>query len=330
MLALLADVFDALPVAVLIAGPDREIVMVNREAESLLGYRRADLLGKPVELLVPEGLRKSHALRHLAYLEDPAPRRMGAGLELMARRADGSLVAVEIALKPLPSAQGTMVIAAIVDISTRKALEKQIRDSHDELERRVLERTEQLERSNREKLSMLKSLEHARAELERLSREDPLTGLSNRREFAERVALEQERAERDATPMCLAMLDIDLFKRVNDLHGHALGDEVLRRIGSILRQQCRTVDVIARYGGEEFALALPNTDREHALTLCERIRVAVEANDWNELRSDLRVTISIGLVQRLDGESIDAALARADGLLYEAKRNGRNRVESGR
>lgn len=328
VLALLADIFDALPVAVVIAGARREILMINREAESLLGYRREDLLGQAIEVLVPDGLRPSHIESHHAYLEHPAQRQMGANRDLTARRADGSLVAVEIALKPLAGADGPMVIAAIVDISTRKALEKQTREANMELDRRVLERTEQLEHSNREKLTMLNGLEQARAELERISRQDPLTALANRREFDQRVALEHARSQRHASPMCLAMLDIDAFKYVNDLYGHALGDEVLRRIAGILRAQCRAVDVVARYGGEEFAIAMPDTGLDEALTLCERIRCAVHSHAWCELRPELRVSISIGVAVRRQGETASAALARADGLLYGAKRNGRNRVEA--
>jgi diguanylate cyclase (GGDEF)-like protein len=221
-----------------------------------------------------------------------------------------------------------MVIAAIVDISARKALEDQARETNAELERRVKERTAELERSNRDKQGMLDCLERARLELERLSRQDSLTGLANRREFEARVALEQQRSERNDSPMCLAMLDLDHFKQVNDCFGHALGDEVLRRIGTILRNQCRTIDAVSRHGGEEFALALPDTDRAEAIATCERIRRAVEAYSWRDLHPQLRLTISIGVTRRMRGEEATHALGRADRLLYDAKRMGRNRVES--
>lgn len=326
--AMLAEVFEALPVAVLVA--DRQaIVLANRAAQQLLGYAPGELLGKSVDVLVPAGAREAHQARRDGYFDDPTPRRMGANRDLMAQRADGRLVPVEIALQPVASTQGALVVVAIIDLSARKALEGQVHEANAELERRVRERTAQLEQSNREKMVMLAGLEQARAELERLSRQDPLTGLANRRELAERIGLELQRANRHEGSFCLAMLDIDRFKRVNDEFGHALGDEVLRRIAAVLRQTCRAVDVVARYGGEEFALALPDTSLAEAVVLCERIRAAVEAHPWGELEARLGVTISAGVVARMPGEDPDAALARADALLYEAKRNGRNRVESG-
>jgi diguanylate cyclase (GGDEF)-like protein/PAS domain S-box-containing protein len=307
----------------------RAIVLANRAAQELLGYAAGELLGQSVDVLVPADARAAHAARREGYFADPASRRMGANRDLMARRADGRLVPVEVALQPVASEQGALVVAAIIDLSARKALERQVREANAELERRVRERTAQLEQSNREKLEMLAGLEQARAELERLSRQDPLTGLANRRELDERIGLELQRANRGEHGFCLAMLDIDRFKRVNDEFGHALGDEVLRRIAAVLRQTCRAVDVVARYGGEEFAVALPDTGLAEAVVLCERIRLAIEAHPWHELAVGLGVTISAGVVARLPGESPDAALARADALLYEAKRKGRNRVEAG-
>jgi len=326
--ALLAEVLAALPVAVVVTDARGRIMFANREAGALFGYDAPALAGQPVEVLVPTATRPGHAAMHQAFLRDPVPRPMGANLDLTAQRADGSLVPVEVALKPIDGADGPMVICTVVDISSRKALERQRSEANAELERRVLERTAQLERSNLEKVEMLADLEHARADLERLSREDPLTGLANRREFDARVELELRRAQRHDLPISFAMLDLDFFKRVNDRWGHALGDEVLRRIGAILRQQCRGVDIVARHGGEEFALALPDTGLDDALALCERIRAAVDWHPWSQLQAGLQVTLSIGVAQRAPGESVHDALARADACMYAAKRHGRNRVES--
>jgi diguanylate cyclase (GGDEF)-like protein/PAS domain S-box-containing protein len=326
VLALLGDVFNALPVAVLVVDARREIVMFNHEAELLLGHRSADVLGKTVDVFIPDPLRAGHAEHHDAYLADPAPRKMGANRDLLARRADGTLVPVEIALKPIPGTVGPMVIAAIIDLSARKALEAQALAANAELERRVGERTAELEHSLREQRHMLQRLEAAHADLERLTREDPLTGLANRREFAERLAVEYERSVRHEHPLTVAMLDLDHFKAVNDAHGHAMGDEVLRHIGAIVRGQCRIADLPARYGGEEFVLALPDTSLLEARSLCERIRGAVEAHDWDAIVAGLRVTVSIGIAMRAPDESADEAVAAADQQLYEAKRRGRNRV----
>lgn len=329
LLALVGDIFESMPVALIVSDAARRILLANQELELLLGYRREDLIGRPVEVLVPEPARRIHALQHVQYVGAPVARQMGPNRDLVAQCADGRLVPVEIALKPLHTMHGTMVIATILDISARMALEHTARDTHAELERRVKERTAELERNNRSKQGMLDSLERARRELERLSRQDPLTGLTNCREFDARIALEQQRSDRNASPMCLAMLDLDQFKRVNDQFGHAVGDEVLRRISGIFHMQCRAIDVISRHGGEEFAFALPDTDIPEATVLCERVRHSVEAYDWRKVHPELQVTISIGVVARLHGEAATRALARADRLLYDAKRFGRNRVEAG-
>jgi diguanylate cyclase (GGDEF)-like protein/PAS domain S-box-containing protein len=326
LLALVGDIFESMPVAMVVADAARRMILVNRELEALLGYRREELLGRPVEMLVPGDIRGTHAEQHAAFLAAPVARKMGANRDLLAQRADGRRVPVEIALKPLQTSHGLMVIAAIMDLSARKELERQAREANAELERRVKERTAELERSNRDKQGMLDCLERARRDLERLSRQDPLTGLTNRREFDVRAALEQQRSERNARPLCLAMLDLDHFKQVNDRFGHAVGDEVLRRIGILLQTQCRAVDVVCRHGGEEFALALPETDLAEATAICGRIRRAVEAYAWRDIHPQLRVTISGGVALRRAGEAATQALARADRLLYDAKRLGRNRV----
>jgi diguanylate cyclase (GGDEF)-like protein/PAS domain S-box-containing protein len=329
ILALVGDIFESLPVAVLVVDAERRIVMANRELEALLGYRRRELLGQALEILLPEAVRAAHAAYHRSYLDAPVARRMGENRDLLARRADGSTIPVEIALKPMQGADGPVVIAAILDLSARKALERQSREANAELERRVRERTAELERSNRDKQQMLEALERARADMERLSRLDSLTGLANRREFEQRLAEEKRfGGRREERPLCLAMFDLDHFKRVNDRFGHALGDEVLRQLGAILQRQCRVADIVSRHGGEEFALALPDTAIEESLAICERIRRAVAAHDWSRLQAGLQVTISAGVVQRLPGESNETALARADRLLYQAKRRGRDRVES--
>jgi len=326
LLAMLGDIFNALPVAVLVVDAGGRVVMFNHEAESLLGYRSEDVLGQPVDKFIPDGVRQGHAALQQAYLRNPLPRKMGASRELLAQRADGGLVPVDIALKPILGASGPMVIAAIADMSTHKALEAQALAANAELERRVQERTFELEQSNLEKQATLESLERARAELERLSLHDPLTGLANRRAFDERMTIEGERYRRSGSPLSLAMLDIDCFKRVNDRYGHAFGDEVLRKIADLLKLHCRAVDLMARYGGEEFALAMPDTGITDAFKLCERIRRAIADYPWHELRPEMQLSISIGVSSVLPGELAPDALARADEALYQAKREGRNRV----
>jgi diguanylate cyclase (GGDEF)-like protein len=122
------------------------------------------------------------------------------------------------------------------------------------------------------------------------------------------------------------MLDLDRFKQVNDRFSHAAGDEVLRTVARILRENTRGVDVVARYGGEEFCLILVETRLDEGAQLCERLRACIEAHDWSEVRAGLAVTVSAGVAGLHEADAPDALLAAADVRLYAAKHAGRNRV----
>jgi diguanylate cyclase (GGDEF)-like protein len=169
-------------------------------------------------------------------------------------------------------------------------------------------------------------LEAERDKLARLSREDELTGLANRRAAKERLKSEWARAERHDGQLALAVIDIDHFKAVNDRFGHECGDSVLRRFAAVLAEHCRQSDLVARWGGEEFLLILPDADLEAARASCERIRGAVAAADWTRLIPNLRLSVSIGLATREGRTSWEQMLAAADRCLYQAKARGRDRV----
>jgi len=165
------------------------------------------------------------------------------------------------------------------------------------------------------------------ARLEKAATTDALTHLANRRNFEEVLEKEMARASRYGHPLSLLMLDIDRFKDVNDTYGHVTGDQVLRRLGEVLRNQLRTTDVPARYGGEEFTVIMPHTPKPHAAAVAERLRTKVEeANLFFTTR--LRVlTVSIGVAAfPSDGSTMDTFVGAADNALYRAKRAGRNRV----
>jgi two-component system, cell cycle response regulator len=176
-------------------------------------------------------------------------------------------------------------------------------------------------------------LRAAKAELERLSVTDGLTGLFNRRYFSSRMHQEFQRAQRYSDPVSLMMLDIDHFKKVNDTFGHPFGDLVLKGTAELLRAGVRDPDICARYGGEEFAVILPKTHLAGALVVAERIwrelgqrRYPVEEKDRTPERADMRVTASIGLAfyPSKDITSPDLLVKYADEALYRAKREGRN------
>ena len=158
---------------------------------------------------------------------------------------------------------------------------------------------------------------------------DPLTGLGNRRYFEERANAVLARVRRRARPVALLMIDIDHFKEVNDHHGHAAGDEVLRALGGTLAASLRAGDVCGRIGGEEFAAVLPDEDREGAAASAERLRATVErcAVEAASARGRIKFTVSIGVAALpQDGDTLEGLLQRADRRLYRAKEGGRNRV----
>jgi diguanylate cyclase (GGDEF)-like protein len=162
---------------------------------------------------------------------------------------------------------------------------------------------------------------------------DPLTGMFNRRYLETRLEAEIERSRRTGRPVSLLMLDIDMFKPVNDTLGHQAGDTVLRKVASILRHSVRASDVCVRYGGDEFAVIIPGNgdsevDTDNALHTAERIRSRVEAFEWERLGlpRSLVVTVSIGVASVEPGEHPDALIGRADHHLYAGKAAGRNIV----
>lgn len=169
-------------------------------------------------------------------------------------------------------------------------------------------------------------LDRAHARLMRLSQTDGLTGLANRRRFMEVLQAEMARRHRTGRPLCLALIDLDHFKLVNDTHGHLAGDAVLRELATVLITSVRVPsDLPARLGGEEFALILPDTPLDEAQGVCERLRERVAAQVFQGDGEPLRITISMGLTE-VQNDDIGRALSEADRALYCAKTAGRDRV----
>lgn len=157
--------------------------------------------------------------------------------------------------------------------------------------------------------------------------EDELSGLSSRRYFETRLAEEWARSERYESPLAVACFDLDFFKRVNDSLGHAAGDLAIRRFGELIRAEIRSSDVACRYGGEEFAVAFPESSGAAAQGIADRIRAALESEQFTYGEGRFRVTVSAGVAEAA-GAGGDRAqlLAHADRALYRAKEEGRNRV----
>ena len=165
------------------------------------------------------------------------------------------------------------------------------------------------------------------SELKRLAQEDPLTGIAHKGTFQDALAREVARAHRHGSALSVAILDVDHFKAVNDRYGHLAGDHVLRELPLLVRPLVRAEQLLARVGGEELALLLPDVTLEKAALFAEKVRHFVEAHAFLFQGERIAVTVSIGVAALLpDDCDGDALLARADARLYQAKRDGRNRV----
>jgi diguanylate cyclase (GGDEF)-like protein len=161
-----------------------------------------------------------------------------------------------------------------------------------------------------------------------LAHHDPLTGVANRRYFLERASQEFARAKRHSTLLTLIELDVDHFKQINDQKGHAVGDEVLKLLCDAGQRLLRETDIFARLGGEEFAVLLPHTDLDGAAVLAGRLRQAIADSKLPLSGGGLSCTVSIGVAMLKPTDTcIEDCLVRADGAMYKAKQNGRNRVE---
>lgn len=162
-------------------------------------------------------------------------------------------------------------------------------------------------------------------ELKDLATKDPLTGLYNRRYFDQKLTEEGNRSSRYQHPLSLMILDIDYFKKVNDVHGHAAGDEVLKVFAKVLRESVRNIDVCARVGGEEFVVLFPETNGEEVMKIAERLHQVICSTEVPLGEDTLKITVSIGVVTRM--ENFAEMLEQADKALYRAKKNGRNQIQ---
>ena len=166
--------------------------------------------------------------------------------------------------------------------------------------------------------------------LEALAGTDQLTGLHNRTRFNEIVQQETQRVQRTGEESCLVILDLDLFKEVNDTYGHPNGDRVLKTVATVIKTELRSTDTLARFGGEEFTILLPGTSVEGAYHVAEKVRRAIEARRFPEPMTDLVLTASIGVapLHARTNRDFDTTYREADRALYRAKDRGRNRTEA--
>lgn len=281
-------IIDLAQDAIIAFDDDKVVSLFNPAAERMFGYAGAEIVGKPLSLLLPDAARDG------GLSLEPSAAAVGTGEkpslpEVTARRRDGACFPAETALSRIDFSSGRLFTLALRDISERKAAEEELR---------------------------------------RLATTDPLTGVANRREFMACAEHELARVRRYGRPLALLMLDVDHFKSINDDYGHAAGDEVLRLLAAAARDCLRECDVVGRLGGEEFAVALPETQLPEAVEVAERLRRRLAELTVNAGAKKIRFTASLGVsICRSADPTIEAPLSRADHALYAAKRGGRNRVE---
>lgn len=243
----------------------------------------------------------------------------------------------------VPLAYLSHTASALVDGSFDPGILEDIEKRQDEIgrftvifesmARYVSERTRRLEATVEERTRHLHHEIARRKELEdelrALASVDGLTGVSNRRHFLELCEKELDRAQRYDHPLALLMMDVDHFKSINDSYGHAVGDEVLKRLAGTCAANLRGPDILGRLGGEEFAVAMPECGIEAAEHAAERLRQTLAAAEVPSEAGSITFTVSIGVVAWSKGESLAEVLARADKAMYAAKQGGRNRVVRG-
>lgn len=263
----------------------------NRQAARIFGWSQEEIKGQPINTtIIPARYRDAHAQGLKHFLATGAGPFMNKMIEIHALHRDGHEFPVELAVAAVMTEGKPEFSAFIRDITERK---------------------------------------RAEAELREMATTDFLTGLANRRHFIARMTDELARLQRLDNPhAAVLMIDLDHFKHINDTHGHATGDAVLRHFAALMRGELRKIDTAGRVGGEEFAIILPGADPDEAKVFAERLRQKVAITPLTLDDQVIPVTVSIGIaVMKATDASADAALIRADEALYRAKNNGRNRVE---
>ncbi len=290
--------FDYMPDAVVIVGNDGRIRLVNKQAIVQFGYVEEELLGQPIELLVPKRLRNMHTHRRNSYFANPSVRSMGGKFRLYGARKDKSEFPVDIMLSPMPSGKEQLIISVIRDSSEQTALNLA-------LEQEVRERT------------------RAEEKVRELSMTDPVTGLANRTKLHQKLVTGLSAIDGENHGIGVMFLDLDKFKQVNDTWGHPTGDAVLKIFAERLRSVCRSNDTVARLGGDEFVVALSyRGEPERILEVAERLlKVLCEPIVVDDIT--IPTGISIGIAITTDSNTDpNLLIENADLALYHAKEAG--------
>ncbi len=295
-ISIVSRLIEESPDAVLVIDEHGDIRYLNEAMQALSGYAPAEAIGQSINGLLPAPDVSDHQEYLQRFLESANPANVLEHVrEFAIRHRTGDPIAVDMKALDLGVVDGVRYFGAFMT---------DLRPRH------------QAEAKNAELL----------AQLEQQALSDALTRLPNRRAFGVEAARMVSRAKRSSAQITVGIADIDFFKKVNDTYGHPTGDEVLVAVSAVLLQAARESDFVARIGGEEFGLLFPDATPDTASAVAERMRGAVADLPVKTASGvELRVTISIGLAPFHD--SLSEALSNADKALYQAKHNGRNRVE---
>lgn len=272
-----------------------EIVEINNHFEYILGRKRNEIIGKPITNFV-------HTEDYIPFTEYLEKAHYKSYSDFQARLLKGEGEIVYAIIRSSLIRERNLLLLSVTDITKMIELQRE--------------------------------LEKANEILQSLSSRDHLTGAFNRRTFENILKEELERAKSEKEHISLIMLDIDHFKRINDTHGHLVGDYILKSLVKLLGSKLRLEDTIFRYGGEEFFILLLKTDKKKALNIAERLRNEIENYEFNYRGKDkapfkIRLTCSFGVSTfPEDGDRLEELISKADEALYRAKKEGRNRVKS--
>ncbi|BBO69614.1 diguanylate cyclase [Desulfosarcina alkanivorans] len=291
--SLIDNIFDGL----YLVDKNRSIIYWNRVAEKITGYRAEEVIGKRCRDNILVHVDRSG--KSLCLGRCPLEATIGDGqfrdAEVFLQHKDGHRVPVWIRAAPLHDTTGTIIGGAelFTDLSAGNAISNKV------------------------------------LALEKLSFLDPLTQLANRRYLEMELSSRIAEKNRYGAAFGLVFMDIDFFKRFNDTYGHDVGDRVLKAVARTFVNTARPSDLMGRWGGEEFIGILGRVDGDGLDSAVERIRALIEQSRMDENGQSLQVTVSIGATLARDADNADSIVKRADTLLYESKKNGRNRCTIG-
>lgn len=293
------DMFNASPDAILQIDYEGNITKANQQATNIFQYSQDELLSISVEQLIPSSLRNAHRKHRNIYEQKPITRDMGAiDQPLYALTKHNKQIRVDVRLTPIETKFGKQVLTVIRDITDRVILQDKLRQAQDN-----------------------------NTTLHQLATTDELMDISNRRNFIANFDREFKLAKRHHRTMTLIILDVDRFKNINDEHGHDIGDAALIFIAASIKKLLRGGDFFARLGGDELAIFTPETDQNSSKVLIDRIFYFFETTLFTPTKKiSIKISLSAGIAElKEQDKSYEKLIKRADELLFEAKKSGRNK-----